>query len=111
MIDMDYPAIQVELAIDGICRSGDRPGALEQIPTPVATVAHRVVSEALADQDYAHAERAARLARALLPDDETPVLDLARVLDARGQVQAARDVLAFFAGAARGRPTVDKKGW
>jgi len=96
MIDLRYPGVAVELAID------DDPGrallpAADAAPGSAGVTAHRVVTEALANQDYMRAERAARVACELLPGDERAVLDLARVLDGQGQVEQARAVLESFA--------------
>lgn len=84
MIDLGYPAVAVELAIDDA--SGREPLATAggAVPCSTGAIAHRVVTEALANQDYVMAERGARVACELLPDDERATLDLARVPDAQG---------------------------
>jgi|ThiBio_1000_plan_1041568.scaffolds.fasta_scaffold00444_16 hypothetical protein len=108
MIDLGYPVVAVDLAIDDA--SGREPQATGgAAPRSSGVIAHRVVTEALASQDYVVAERAARVACELLPGDETAVLDLARVLDARGQVERARAVLASFANSDRPAPVTDER--
>lgn len=107
MIDLRYPAVAVELAIDDA--SGRAPQATgDAAPCSTGVIAHRVVTEALANQDYGLAERAARVACELLPGDERAVLDLARVRDARGQVEQARAVLESFANRDRPAPVTEE---
>lgn len=104
MLDLGYPAVRVELAIGDA--SGREPLAVAggAVSCSTGVIAHRVVTEALANQEYVRAERAARVACELLPGDERAALDLARVLDARGQVEQARAVLESFARS--GRPSL-----
>lgn len=110
MIDRGYPAVRVELAIDDA--SGRAPLAAAAggaSPCSTGAIAHRVVTQALANQEYVQAERAARVACELLPGDERAALDLARVLDARGQVEQARAVLEAFANSGRPGPVTDER--
>ena len=109
MIDLGYAAVPVELAIDDV--SGREPAAAAAGAAPGSTgmIAHHIVTEALANQDYMRAEQAARVACELLPADERAVLDLARVLDARGQVEQARAVLESFANSGQPAPGADER--
>jgi len=59
----------------------------------IVDVAHVVCTASLATGDLAQAQAAAELATRVAPDEETPHLDLAAVLDAQGHTQAAERVI------------------
>lgn len=109
MIDLGYPAVAMELAINDVSGGALQAAARGAAPCSTVVIAHRVVTEALANQDYVLAEQAARVACELLPGDERTVLDLARVLDARGHVEQARAVLESFANSDRPAPVTDER--
>lgn len=106
--DVAYPAFaDVELAIDDARREPSLIG--REQPVSAGAVAHQLVTAALATGDYQRAEQVAGLARGLLPGDQTAVLDLARVLDAQGQVEQARAVLESFTHQDRLSPVTDER--
>jgi hypothetical protein len=107
-VDLAYPVLaEVELALNDARREPGRTGGLEQVSA--GSVAHQLVTAALASRDYGRAEHAARVARELLPGDETAALDLARVLDAQGRVEQARAVLKSFAHRDRITPVDERE--
>lgn len=107
-VDVAYPAFtDVELVIDDPRPLASR--SVARAPVSAGAVAHQLVTTALAGRDYDRAEQAALVARELLPGDETAALDLARVLDARGQVEQARAVLESFARRDRLGPVTDER--
>lgn len=107
-VDVAYPAFtDAELVIDDARPAVSLRCARE--PVSAGSVAHQLVTTALMRRDYERAEQAARVARELLPGDETAALDLARVLDARGQVDQARAVLESFARRDRSTPVTDER--
>ena len=111
MIDLCYPDVPVKLAIDDSTDTSGRADGPASAPLSVGALAHRVVMQALAGGDLARAERTARLTYELLPGYETIALDLARVLNAGGQMEAARDVLTSIAYVDRPRlgPVSDRE--
>jgi Flp pilus assembly protein TadD len=107
-VDLAYPVFEeVELAIDDARREASLSGGSEQVSA--GSLAHQLVTAALASRDYGRAEHAARVARELLPGDETAALDLARVLDAQGLVEQARAVLESFAHRDRIAPVTEER--
>lgn len=77
----------------GLVAGPPSPLAGSDIPAKIEDVAHVVTTWALAHGELDRAERAARIARAALPHSQRPLLDLAAVLDARGERAAAAALL------------------